>query len=249
MQTVIALTKPLAQQASWQAALEAEGYQVVNAPLIQTEHLPETAEQRAVWFDLDLFAGVIVVSPTAAAQLLNALDQYWPQPPLGVHWVCNGSGTAQVLLAGGLTPILYPTLGNRAEDVLALAELQEVQGRRWLIVAGEGGRDVTQPGLQARGAQVTRLSVYRRTPLTLAPAVLASLNQPQVIVQISSQVALDSLTSQASLVTKQHTALLLSSPRLVTLAEQAGWQRRVVAPGASLEATLQALNSLQETTS
>lgn len=249
MYRTVALTKPLAQQAAWQEALVAAGYQVVNAPLIDIEPLPETPEQRATWLDLDLFTGVIVVSPAAAEALLNALDQYWPQPPLGVHWVCNGSGTANVLLAGGLAPVLFPVLGNRAEDVSALHELQQVQGQRWLIVAGEGGRDVTQPSLEARGAQVTRLSVYRRTALTLAPAVLTTLQQPRIIVQVSSQVALESLTSQAPLVTKQQTALLLSSPRLVKLAAQAGWQRLELAQGASLEATLQALNSLQETSS
>ncbi|WLD58704.1 uroporphyrinogen-III synthase [Salinispirillum sp. LH 10-3-1] len=249
MKRTVILTKPSAQQARWIEALKDQGYVVESIPLIHIEPLPETAAQRSVWLDFDQFHGVVVVSPAAADIVLDRLDAYWPQPPIGIRWLCNGSGTAQVLLPLLGSAVHYPQLGNRAEDVLALPETQDVQDQRWLIVAGEGGREVTQPALEARGARVTRLEVYRRTGIELGPETQQRLTQPNAIVQISSLAALDCLTSQASMVTKQTTPLLISSPRLDSAAREHGWQHIVNAQGASLEAALDALNSLQEPTS
>lgn len=242
------ITKPDRQQARWHDGLSAAGYEAIALPLLTTETLDETPEQRQIWLNLDQFHGVIVVSPAAAEILATRLDTYWPQPPVGIQWLCNGSGTAEVLRAAVGTEVQFPRFGNRAEDVLALPVTQAVQDQRWLIVAGEGGREVTQPELTERGARVTRVEVYRRLPVALPESEQQQLNRSDVMIQISSLAALECLTSHATMVTKHNTPLLISSPRLESAARSLGWQRLVMAQGASLEAALDALNSLQEPT-
>jgi uroporphyrinogen-III synthase len=71
-----------------------------------------------------------------------------------------GSNTAARLAEAGLTA-LTPGIAS-SEGILAMPELADVSSRVVLIIAGEGGRDVLAAGLEARGARVHRLEVYRR---------------------------------------------------------------------------------------
>ncbi|MEX0584697.1 MAG: uroporphyrinogen-III synthase [Natronospirillum sp.] len=242
---MVIITKPADQAEHWLKILSTNGWTVLSVPLLGLEDIPYNADQRALWLNLDQYAGVIMVSPQAALSCAKALDEYWPQPPAGVHWLCNGAGTAQTLRAhypmADALSLHFPAAGNQAEDVLALHQMQHVAQQKWLIVAGEGGRTVMADTLITRGANVTRLEVYRRHSLRLNQAQVQSLSIPDAIIQISSRQALESLTSQAPLVTKQEVKLLVSSSRLAAAAEQHAWQHIMQANGASLEATLNAL--------
>lgn len=243
----VLLTKPAAQVARWRTAFETAGWQVSNIPLLQLEWLAETPEQRAIWQDLAQFHGVLMISPMAAQWCVRMLDTWWPQPPLGLHWLGPGPGTADVFASNGQGLVLqYPPHGHRAEDVLALTVLQQPQHQRWLIVAGEGGRSLLQDTLTERGALVTRLVVYRRHPRQLTAEQrqdIESLPSESGVLQISSQLALESLTSQLSEATTQRVHLLVSSPRLQQRATELGWQCVMSAQGASLSATLDALST------
>ncbi|TGG94134.1 uroporphyrinogen-III synthase [Natronospirillum operosum] len=237
----IVLTKPADQQQRWTAALRAEGWTVHSLPLLTLQDLPESAQMRATWQDLDQFAGVIMISPRAAECTARALDRWWPQPPVGLHWLCSGSGTRRVLAQHWPElSIKAPTRGNRAEDILDLPETREVAEQKWLLVAGEGGRTLLQDTLSERGARVTRLSLYQRQPVRLTSDELQALTtwvSAGAIIQVSSALALQSLTSQVAVVTKHKARLLTSSPRLTALAREQGWEQILQADGASLEAT------------
>ena len=238
----VLITKPASQQAPWQSALSAAGWDPVSLPLLALEDLPETTEQRATWLDLDHFQGVVLISPHAALRCAAALDQYWPQPPVCIHWLAPGPGTANALSAEQpLIQVIYPDHGHTSEDLLALPETQTVEGQRWLLVAGEGGREVISETLEARGARITRLALYRRRALALSPGQQQLLTGDPPIIQLSSRMALESLTSQAPLVTKQEATLLVSSQRLAETAHEWGWRRILQADGASLNATLDSL--------
>src|SRR5690554_523689 len=85
MINTVVLIKPRAQQARWIDALSQHGFAVEALPLLITEPLPETAAQRTVWLNLDQYHGIVVVSPSAAEIVLDRLDTYWPQPPVGIQ--------------------------------------------------------------------------------------------------------------------------------------------------------------------
>ena len=180
----ILLPKARSEQRRWrQEVIDAE-LTMVDPWQIKT--LPELAQTRTVWLNLDEYRGVVCVSPTAARVLVNALDQYWPMPPVAVTWLCNGPRTASVLQAAGL-PVRFPANGNTAEDVLQLPETLEVTNDKWLIVKGEGGR-VTYPAvLTARGASVVSLDVYRREMDEQALQQMPSLAASCDVVWLSSE--------------------------------------------------------------
>lgn len=166
------LPKPETDWARWRDGLAGLDIDVKLIDPWRLSALEETPAQRSLWLELDQFAGVICVSRRAATALVDALDRYWPMPPVRLHWLCNGPATAAVLTAADLAA-QFPAIANTAEAVLMLPATQAVAGQKWLVVKGEGGRSVFAASLQSRGAEVTEITVYRRA---LQPAALRQLS-------------------------------------------------------------------------
>ncbi|MEX0623877.1 MAG: uroporphyrinogen-III synthase [Saccharospirillum sp.] len=239
MRLLLAKARP--DWARWQTALAPHAELTLRDPWRLTLR-PETPADRSTWLNLDEFQGVICVSPTAASQLIAALDRYWPQPPAGVHWLCNGPATAEVLSQGGLMP-QFPASGHTAEDVLALAPTQAVTQRKWLVVKGAGGRGIYPQVLKDRGAEVYTIEVYERA---LDPAVLAEMSRLSSEVDallISSQLLGEALRSGHNGAWKVWPGLwILTSPRLLNWAREQGIVQCRLASGASPEAVAQSLH-------
>ncbi len=140
---------------------QAAGAQTRVFPLVQREPLAETPERRATLLSLDEFSHVIAVSPYAARLLLEELDTWWPQLPVGINWYGVGAGTARVLAEYGLKPHI-PDEGWTSEALLKLPSLAHFDGERVLVARGEEGRELTRQTLEARGARVTIMPLYRR---------------------------------------------------------------------------------------
>lgn len=157
----ILICRPQPEAQRLAAAFEAAGARVRILPTIARQPLEETPEQREVIQNLDQFHHVISVSPYAARLLLEKLDTWWPQAPLGLQWYAVGQGTAAVLHQAGLSPH-SPGNGWTSEDLLALPELARVADQKILLARGEDGRELIHDTLSARGARVTLLPLYRR---------------------------------------------------------------------------------------
>lgn len=238
MRLLLAKARP--DWARWQAQLQAHADLVLRDPW-QLTLRPETPETRSLWLNLDEYQGVVCVSPTAASQLIAALDHYWPQPPLCVQWLCNGPATAGVLAQGGLVP-QFPASGHTAEDVLNLPSTQAVSNRKWLVVKGAGGRDLYPQVLQNRRAEVHTVEVYERA---LDPVVLeemAHLSGQVDAVLISSQMLGNALLAGHDSLWRNWTGTwILTSPRLIAWAREQGIAPCLLAKGASPEAVAHCL--------
>lgn len=140
---------------------QAAGAETYVFPLVDREPLPETPQRRTTILSLDEFSHVIAVSPYAARLLLDELDTWWPQLPVGLKWYGVGSGTARALAEYGLNPCA-PSEGWTSEALLKLPSLQNLEGERVLVARGEEGRELTRKTLEARGARVTLMPLYRR---------------------------------------------------------------------------------------
>ncbi len=83
-----------------------------------------------------------------------------------------GPATAAELAAAGVT-VVSESAGFDSEALLTLDLLAEPLDEEIWIVRGVGGRALLGDTLSARGANVSYLEVYRRTPPDPEPAVLA----------------------------------------------------------------------------
>ncbi|MFV8818068.1 uroporphyrinogen-III synthase [Haliea sp. E17] len=242
----VLVTRPAGQADALLEALAGAGLRAVHQPLLTLEPLPELAPQaRQAVIDLDRYQHVIFVSANAVHFGMELIGNYWPQLPVGLAWYGVGVTTATLLREFGLDPI-SPPLQMDSEGLLAMESLQQVAGDRVLIVKGIGGRGKIAEVLAQRGAQVDELPCYRRYCPTLVPGQLAAtLGQESInVVLISSGEGLEnmlSLLSAAETTKFRDIELIVPSPRVAALAQQAGFPRVMTADNASDAAMLEAL--------
>lgn len=157
----VLVTRPQGQQQALVAALTEAGFVVSQQSALCIEPLVLSVAERNLLLNLDQYHAVFFVSANAARLALQALDELWPQWPVGVHWLAVGPATAEVLSAAGM-PAELPRTGFDSEAVLGLDCLRDLPGKRVLICSGEGGRELFAETLQRRGAEVDVLRLYQR---------------------------------------------------------------------------------------
>ena len=83
-----------------------------------------------------------------------------------------GPSTAKSLEAEGHPANVVSEQGFTSEALLDHPRLQDMRGKRVLIVRGVGGRELLEQSMAARGARVDYLEVYCRTESEIPPQVL-----------------------------------------------------------------------------
>jgi len=167
------VTRPQPQADEWAAALRERGVPGHALPLIAIAPVADAAV-KAAWDTLAAHRMLVFVSP-------NCVQSFFALRPSGMPWPdatwagATGPGTAQALREDGAPPaaIVEPAHDAPQFDSEALWQRlqdQPWQGRRVLIVRGDGGRDWLAERLSERGAQVAFVQAYRRVlPVLSAP--------------------------------------------------------------------------------
>ena len=138
------------------------GFTPLHQSTLCIEPCPLDARERGYLMNLDQYHAVFLVSTNAVRLAVEALSDYWPQWPIGVHWIAVGEATAAALINAGL-PAEAPASGFNSEAVLALPALQQpLHEKQVLVLRGEGGRALFTETLVARGARVDQVALYRR---------------------------------------------------------------------------------------
>lgn len=239
----ILVTRPLGQQEQLQEQLLTAGFESRHLPLLKIEPVEIDAIDRQAVLNLDKFSGVIVISPNAASYGLDLIDQYWPQLPIKQTWLTIGTGTKDILAQHGIQAII-PATGTTTEDLINLPQLKEINDQSWLIIRGQGGRELLAQSLKERGAQVTYLEVYQRgCPVYTEQETLAKINWSDVIL-VSSAQALENLTTLTSNKLLFNKTVVVSSTRLMHIAKRLGWRNPVLAAGANNNQMIDAIQNL-----
>lgn len=163
----ILLTRPKAQAAEWADQLIALGAQVQHIPTLVIEPLPLPADAEAMLrkADFGVFVSANAVNALAAAQQAHGLT-------LPLAWHCIGKATEKVAAEQGFT--VCPNDAIDSETLLQLEMMQNVSGKRCVIVRGQGGRTKLGDTLRSRGANVAYCELYRRDGAWQNAGLLAS---------------------------------------------------------------------------
>lgn len=235
----ILVTRAAHQAAGLSGLIESHGGRAIGFPALAIVPSREPAAQELLAQSWQL---AIFISPNAvrhAADLLSGGELH-----VG-HIAAVGEATARALDDVGLSADLMPEGRFDSEGLLALPALQEMEGRRVLIVRGEGGRPLLGDSLRARGAKVGYAEVYRRERPATDPTRLLACWQSEVdMVTATSVEVLENLlamfgTSGRPLL--KETPLLVISERMAARAQDLGFAQVVTAAGADDRAVLSAL--------
>ncbi|MGO1071029.1 uroporphyrinogen-III synthase [Lysobacter sp. CA199] len=198
---------------------------------IRTEN---TSLARAALADALNARQMLVTSPNAVRALrdLYAHDRRQANalpalPAPGQRWLAVGAATAAALREFGIADALWPERMD-SEGLLALPQLQHIDGATIGLLTAPGGRGVLAPALQARGARVLRADIYAREPATLSRtevARLVALDAPAVLA-LSSGEALQRVFAQLppqAIERLRGVRVSAASPRLAALARTFGF--------------------------
>ncbi len=144
-------------------ALSDLGAEVSEFPLLAIESCPLPEE--SMLSPENPIDGLIFTSRNAVE---HAFAQ-WPElvQRIGTSgFSAVGAGTAKALQAKGVDQVLIPKGEYNSEGVLELAPFRQPAGQHLVVISGQGGRGLLVDTLRARGAQVTRLDVYKRVPVS-----------------------------------------------------------------------------------
>jgi uroporphyrinogen-III synthase len=235
----VLVTRPAHQAGQQIAYLRRLGAEPVPLPLL--EIVPTRPEDGADYqqckrciLDLDLYTGVIFVSPNAARIGADWIDQYWPQLPVGVRWIGIGRQTCATLEQLGIDA-WHAEGGFDSETLLADPSMQCVAEQRFLILRAEGGRDLLAQTLSLRGARVDYAHLYRRVCPNHAHSLIQSTiyAQPLSAMLITSGQALHNLLALSGKADSGLTEIriIVPSARLAELARSLGFTRIRVAQG------------------
>ena len=169
---LVLVTRPVEQGAGWVARLQAGGVRASTLPLIAIRSAGDPQRLSYAWQDLACYDLLVFVSP-------NAVRQFFAhRPAAGAAWPCGtmaatvGPGSSLELLNAGVPAgqLIEPDAGSISFDSEALwlqLAARDWQGRRVLLVRGDGGREWLGEQLREQGAQVEAIQAYSRVAPTL----------------------------------------------------------------------------------
>lgn len=189
---------------------------------------------------------VIVASQHAvhyASEKLEAENYSWPT---NITYLAIGQKTASTLQNIIQIPVDYPKGRETSEELLKLPQLQQIAGKKVLILRGNGGREFLAEELRKSGADVTFCECYKRHIINHDGIVICQLWQKLNIdkLVITSGEMLQQLYDLVPVIYRLwllSCQIIVVSERLAAKARSLGWQRCLIADNADNDALFRAL--------
>ncbi|MDP2902738.1 MAG: uroporphyrinogen-III synthase [Methylovulum sp.] len=242
----VLVTRPAHQGENLSRLILQQGGIAIRLPTLEIRPVDDAEKIKAKLAVMDTFQWLVFVSANAVTMHNYYLDGGRMPHPYGIRFAAIGAATAQAMALAGLPVDLVPEQGYSSEDLLAMGQLQEIEGQSFLIVRGEGGREALATILRNRGATVDYLDVYKRAiPAVDILEVLSLLAQGRLdAVTITSGEALQNLLMMLG--ERYHQPLfaiklIVVSDRIRQMAAELGFKQIVVAAGPSDAAILEAV--------
>lgn len=179
-----------------------------------------------------------------ASPALTRAQLLWPE---GLDYYAIGRTTALALHASSGHDVIWPHERETSEVLIQLPGLQNVAGKRALILRGNGGRELLAETLQARGADVQFVECYQRCAKIYDGAIEGRRWRDRNIntLVVTSGEMVQQLYSLFPEIDREewllHCRLVVVSDRLASRARELGWRDIQVAEGADNDALLRAL--------
>jgi uncharacterized protein HemX/uroporphyrinogen-III synthase len=200
--------------------------------------------------ELDHCDWLIFVSPQAVYTSASLLLKKWTVWPAQLKVAAIGEGTANALREANIPVTVFPATQWNSEGLLALSEFQQITDQKIALFRGEEGRDYLAKTLTERGALLTQVVAYRRELPKVGVVETANLVISKGIESIvcTSGEGLSNLKKLLSSTWSvlQTIPVVVISERMVTLAQEMGFEKIFLAKNASQNAIMETLDRLSQ---
>jgi uroporphyrinogen-III synthase len=228
----ILVTRPEHQAENLSRLIEQRGGIAVRFPTLEIVLRDDGCEIKDTLANLDKFQWVVFISANAVNFALKANSGKIARTK-SVRFAAVGQATAQALRMAGVSVDLVPESGCNSEALLAMPQLQQVEGQKCLIVRGEGGREQLATTLRSRGADVDYLEVYKRIipRIDNSPVVQLLARRSLDVITVTSAEALQNLRLMLDETNNKLLSLIplvVVSDRIRCIAAEMGFNRIIV---------------------
>lgn len=225
----VLVTRPDSRGGKLVELLQAQGIFAIHQPLFQVESGRELPQLPSMLARLNAGDYVFAVSKNAidfAAQTLNETGFAWRSD---LRYLAVGQRSAHHFCAKSEQAVRYPPEMENSEGLLALPEMQQLDGKTILILRADSGREFFAEQSLQRGAVVQTVECYQRVPLAenLAEKIsLAKRVGVDTLVATSAEILtqLAEQTAEAEQAWLFGCRILVVGARLAQIARQLGWQ-------------------------
>lgn len=221
----ILVTRPRDQAQCLAQLIEDAGGIPLLFPLLEIAPVQDNKTLLEQVSRLPQFNLAVFISPNAAKYGMAAIHSAGNIPP-GLRIATVGQGSAKALRELGVAQVIAPSERFDSEGLLALPELQHIDGWHVMVFRGDGGRELLGDTLRARGATVEYAACYhRRKPQWDANALL---NAAPDAITVTSSEALCYLWQMFGKPQSDNICdipLFVPHKRIADLARQQGWHR------------------------
>lgn len=229
----ILVTRPDERGQALVEALNAQGIFALHQPLFSLEKGRELPILSTILSQLNAGDAVFAVSKTAVDFAAETLAQTGFHFRGDLQYFAVGQSTAAHFAAKAEQAVKYPLQSENSEGLLALPELQQVEGKNFIILRAESGRELVPQTMVERGALVQNVECYRREPLVENVAEKISLAKRvgvDTILATSGEILslLCEQTANADQEWLKQCHLIVVGKRIAHLAEELGWAKNAI---------------------
>ncbi|KPD04304.1 uroporphyrinogen-III synthase [Moellerella wisconsensis] len=244
----ILVTRPSPNGEQLVELLKTQGLTAYHAPLINIipgSELPNLPTKLDQLESTDL---VFLLSKNAVWYANSRLQQAGLNWPNKLSYYGIGGSTGKMFQQITGRTIVWPEDGETSEILLALPELQFLEGKKVLLLRGNGGRELLASTLRSRGAYIDYCECYSRQAInyeiSLFNAQWRTKNISTIVVTSGQQLnLLTHLIADDYQDWWYSRHLLVVSHRIANIAHEMGWKNIDVANSADNNALLNALIS------
>lgn len=247
----VLVTRPAHQNQALIQALEQQGLQVFDLPMLEIapftmiEHAQACQAIEEKVKALGQYDHVVFVSTNAVQHAFTWINKLAISLPAHTRWYPIGTATANAL-AEYVPVVEQAGVDMDSETLLENPYLQTLTGQKVLIFRGQGGRAFLKEQLTLRGAQVDFCELYQRKFIRYADAALARFlagkldfliaNSTETIQAVLEQAIIDKV-----LPLLLNVGLIVPGVRVAQFAKAQGFSHVIVSRNAGLKATVQAV--------
>lgn len=154
------LLRPRNKYLASTAKMNAAGIPTIGLALMDIVANQQVLQNLGTTLPLKAHNALAIFISTNAANLALQQIKKWPQD---LRILAVGQSTAEILTEAGVDA-KFPTPAN-TEGLLAMDDLANVKGKTIYLFKGQGGREELALQLEARGAAVIPIELYKRKKL------------------------------------------------------------------------------------